>query len=72
MSISEIRRRCGLRAFGVQSVTQFMPEVLGGVEVRAKLTLDKPRLHGARFVHRSIALLEHCWFGPLTSSGGKL
>ncbi|MCI4394312.1 hypothetical protein PGIGA_G00167270 [Pangasianodon gigas] len=52
----------------MQSVFQFIPKVFSGVEVRAlSRTLEffhsnfgKPCLHGARFVYRSIVMLEQC------------
>ncbi|MCJ8743438.1 hypothetical protein PDJAM_G00094030 [Pangasius djambal] len=54
------------RRSGVQSVFQFIPKVFSGVEVRALCrtleffhsNLHTPRLHGARFVHRGIVMLE--------------
>ncbi|MCI4386200.1 hypothetical protein PGIGA_G00059530 [Pangasianodon gigas] len=57
------------RRSGVQSVFQFIPKVFSGVEVRALCrtleffhsNLHTPCLHGARFVHRGIAMLEQVW-----------
>ncbi|MCI4387901.1 hypothetical protein PGIGA_G00079600 [Pangasianodon gigas] len=54
------------RRSGVQSVFQFIPKVFSGVEVRALCrtleffhsNLHTPCLHGARFVHRGIVMLE--------------
>ncbi|MCJ8748244.1 hypothetical protein PDJAM_G00162700, partial [Pangasius djambal] len=54
------------RMSGVQSVFQFIPKVFSGVEVRALCrtleffhsNLHTPCLHGARFVHRGIVMLE--------------
>ncbi|MCJ8738048.1 hypothetical protein PDJAM_G00031240 [Pangasius djambal] len=51
---------------GVQSVFQFIPKVFSGVEVRALCrtleffhsNLHTPCLHGARFVHRGVVMLE--------------
>ncbi|MCI4395832.1 hypothetical protein PGIGA_G00196580 [Pangasianodon gigas] len=58
-----------LRRSGVQSVFQFIPKVFSGVEVRALCrtleffhsNLHTPCLHGARFVHRGIVMLEQVW-----------
>ncbi|MCI4389338.1 hypothetical protein PGIGA_G00096810 [Pangasianodon gigas] len=55
-----------VRRSGVQSVFQFIPKVFSGVEVRALCrtleffhsNLNTPCLHGARFVHRGIVMLE--------------
>ncbi|MCJ8737963.1 hypothetical protein PDJAM_G00030110 [Pangasius djambal] len=55
-----------VRRSGVQSVFQFIPKVFSGVEVRALCrtleffhsSLHTPCLHGARFVHRGIVMLE--------------
>ncbi|MCJ8742121.1 hypothetical protein PDJAM_G00078520 [Pangasius djambal] len=57
------------RRSGVQSVLQFIPKVFSGVEVRALCrtleffhsNLHTPCLHGARFVHRGIVMLEQVW-----------
>ncbi|MCI4377832.1 hypothetical protein PGIGA_G00208400 [Pangasianodon gigas] len=57
------------RRSGVQSVFQFIPKVFSGVEVRALCrtleffhsNLNTPCLHGARFVHRGIVMLEQVW-----------
>ncbi|MCJ8748173.1 hypothetical protein PDJAM_G00162490 [Pangasius djambal] len=57
------------RRSGVQSVFQFIPKVFSGVEVRALCrtleffhsNLHTPCLHGARFVHRGIVMLEQIW-----------
>ncbi|MCJ8748396.1 hypothetical protein PDJAM_G00164290 [Pangasius djambal] len=54
------------RRSGVQSVFQFIPKVFSGVEVRALCrtleffhsNLHTPCLHGARFVHRGVVMLE--------------
>ncbi|MCJ8749759.1 hypothetical protein PDJAM_G00179970 [Pangasius djambal] len=55
-----------VRRSGVQSVFQFIPKVFSGAEVRALCrtleffhsNLHTPCLHGARFVHRGIVMLE--------------
>ncbi|MCJ8736196.1 hypothetical protein PDJAM_G00256040 [Pangasius djambal] len=59
-----------VRRSGVQSVFQFIPKVFSGVEVRALCrtleffhsNLHTPCLHGARFVHSDIVMLEQCQF----------
>ncbi|MCI4383748.1 hypothetical protein PGIGA_G00030000 [Pangasianodon gigas] len=64
-----------VRRSGVQSVFQFIPKVFSGVEVRALCrtleffhsNLNTPCLHGARFVHRGIVMLEQ--FIPKVFSG---
>ncbi|MCJ8749453.1 hypothetical protein PDJAM_G00176530 [Pangasius djambal] len=60
---------------GVESVFQFIPKVFSGVEVRALCrtleffhsNLHTPCLHGARFVHRGIVMLEQ----PIPGAGLK-
>ncbi|MCI4376965.1 hypothetical protein PGIGA_G00197790 [Pangasianodon gigas] len=57
------------RRSGVQSVFQFIPKVFSGVEVRPLCrtleffhsNLHTSCLHGARFVHRGIVMLEQVW-----------
>ncbi|MCJ8737978.1 hypothetical protein PDJAM_G00030230 [Pangasius djambal] len=69
-----------LRRSGVQSVFQFIPKVFSGVEVRALCrtleffhsNLHTPRLHGARFVHRGIVMLEQVVFHDVNSLTEKL
>ncbi|MCI4392233.1 hypothetical protein PGIGA_G00143630 [Pangasianodon gigas] len=59
-----------VRRSGVQSVFQFIPKVFSGVEVRTLCrtleffhsNLHTPCLHGARFVHRGIVMLEQSVF----------
>ncbi|MCI4392257.1 hypothetical protein PGIGA_G00144020, partial [Pangasianodon gigas] len=59
-----------VRRSGVQSVFQFIPKVFSGVEVRALYrtleffhsNLHTPCLHGARFVHRGIVMLEQIFY----------
>ncbi|MCI4389931.1 hypothetical protein PGIGA_G00116720 [Pangasianodon gigas] len=66
------------RRSGVQSVFQFIPKVFSGVEVRALCrtleffhsNLHTPCLHGARFVHRGIVMLEQLGF-PSQSVGAS-
>lgn len=58
------------RKLGVQSVLQFIPKMVSGVEVRVlcrilkffHTNLGKPRLHRVCFVHRCIvSMLEQVW-----------
>ncbi|MCJ8748149.1 hypothetical protein PDJAM_G00161710 [Pangasius djambal] len=69
-----------VRTSGVQSVFQFIPKVFSGVEVRALCrtleffhsNLHTPRLHGARFVHRGIVMLEQKQLRPEAVDMSKL
>jgi hypothetical protein len=64
--MSEVGHGCWAIRPGSQSVFQFIPKVLDGVEVRAlcravkffHTVLNKPFQYGPRFVHRGIVMLS--------------